>query len=237
MDFLQTICLNDNDNILETNSVKSTGFGLAWYNFVIQKWKYIKSSKYYKDVSNINEIVHYASTSPLVVGVLNTNTQPITYNKQMFMYCGCLGSFAMLRRTLMKQLSLTYRECVKSETESEWLFYFMLSLMEYLETKKWGKLIHEMDMQLQTIKMCVQQLKMHFKQFYINTIYVNSSYSAITNYAYGTNGQSLYLNGEDTGKLLITSEPIGTNFTLIPRNTIIFVNHQTNQYNIANIDS
>jgi predicted glutamine amidotransferase len=210
------------------NSNKLAGFGIGWYNFALERWKYVKSSKSHADVSNMDKLIMYAGISPLVVGVCGA--QPYIVDGQMFMHSGYLENFTMVGRSLMKKISPTYRPMITGETDSEWLFYFILSMKEYLETKKWGKLAKEMEIQIQTIKMCIHQLKRYFKNMCINTIYVNAKFSVITNYSYGISSAPLYLNGGETGKLLITSEPIMKKFSLIPPNMIIYVNHQTNEY-------
>lgn len=233
------------------------GFGFAYFNSVTHKWKSVKSAKHYKEVKNIEDIVNQVSVSHTVIGHIRKqtgnagvsilNTHPFTYKNQLFLHNGTLEGFDMIKRKLRKQIVPSLRDCIRGDTDTEWMFYLFLTIKDYLENRVLPKTTHvnskteklfecykpiPIEILATTVSHFFQHLFKTFHQFTANIVYSNKDYTVITRCVKSPNNTlrapSLYINGEvGHKKLLISSEPILEKHILIPEQKVIMIDNIT----------
>jgi len=218
------------------------GFGLAYFHSLTHSWKVFKTPKQYRQVRNLSDHLNNISVSPIIIGHIRKqsgeiaqpsleNTHPFSYKNQLFVHNGCLPNFEYFSQTDKKKwVSKGLFPNIKGQTDSEWMFYVLLTVFDTYE--------HSTNVSMEEIIiLCIQEwlnvLKRLFPYFNANVIYANKSHTIITRYRYdmpnsGIQSQSapsLYIHNGDANKVLISSEPLSNNYSLVPENTIILISH------------
>jgi len=192
------------------------GMGFAW--FIDDHWSMEKSVD---ESGEIPRSDHWLE-SDYVIGHLrhkgnfcqgdksNVNTHPFQWQSFLFCHNGYILNFHECESMLVSHLLPCYRKERKGETDSELLFYLLLSLLDSQHTMK------------QSILALDQLLTRHSIQYYGNFIWTNESYCYITRLTNTLKEPcSLYI---DKDAFIISSEPITTSFELIPAQTILEIN-------------
>lgn len=220
------------------------GFGLACFHSFTHRWKVIKTPKQYRTVTNLPKLINDVSVSSLIIGHIRKqsgemghpsmeNTHPFTYHNQLFVHNGSLPDFDCLSVSDKKKwISKSLYPHIKGQTDSEWMFYALLTVMETYE--------HPTEVSFDDILFyCIETWLNIFKQlfpyFNANVIYANKSHTIITRYRYERPGiphqtaPSLYFHTDekDERKVLISSEPLTETFALVPENVMILIHHQS----------
>jgi glutamine amidotransferase len=209
------------------------GFGFAW--LAKDKWKIYKSPK---DYLHDDQIMKLADRIPkkLVIGHLRKkiygkpsieNTHPFIYENQIFLHNGFIKDFPKHQEKIKGQIHPEYLNHIEGESDSEVLFYLFLSIKDDLAKKNSTKKL---------LNRAIRELFERFERWGIeltaNIIYANENHILITRflcynkkeYAQEQHPPSLYLHQQIApGGILITSEPILSNFQLIPENNIIVI--------------
>lgn len=220
------------------------GFGFACFHSLTHRWRVIKTPKSYKDVNNLSTILDNISVSHAIIGHIRKrsgpyaypsyeNTHPFYYKNQLFIHNGCLPNFEMLSRTDKKKwVSKDLYSQIKGNTDSEWMFYVLLTVFDTFETTE-TLLLNEM------IVLCIKKwlsiLASLFPYFNANIIFANKTHTVITRYRHvgvmapvseqTKQAPSLYFNHQLGNGIFISSEPILDNFSIIPENTVIIYEH------------
>ena len=190
------------------------GMGFAW--FIDSHWYIEKSVD-----SDIPISYSMIDLSQYVIGHLRhkgncqgeksyVNTHPFQWQSYLFCHNGFIQNFKECESMLASHILPCYEKERKGNTDSELLFYVLLSLLESQKTMK------------QSILSLDQLLTQHSIHYYGNFIWTNASFCYITRL---TNTMkepcSLYM---DLDSLLISSEPITQSFELVPAQTILEIN-------------
>jgi predicted glutamine amidotransferase len=197
------------------------GYGFAWYDQ--NKINYYKSPLvFYKD-KNLYNVLNNISSN-IIIGHIrqktdsNTcydNTHPFYYNNQVFFHNGKIKDFNKNKKIIIKYINLNYIPLIKGYTDSECLFYLYLTFL---------------DIYLYQYKKAMFEMFNLFKYLNIeltaNIIYANENYICITRYIVYNNDDkqippSLYI--DYSNGIIISSEPITTNWQLIKDNTIFII--------------
>lgn len=219
------------------------GYGLAFFNG--ETWSVCKSEKTYKTNPNAKQYVELAAKMPLVIGHIRrkidtappvslVNTHPFIYRDNVFLHNGRIFGFNERKHLLVKHILPHYIAEIKGETDTEHIFYLLLSYIERL----WN---HDSNTPEPTIVsqafiQVFSRLSKIYSKWRANIIYANRTHSYIVRTKYLNKrlhpneifeAQSLYWNGslENERKLLITSEPIMKTYSVIPENSFIVVPH------------
>jgi len=205
------------------------GFGFVAYNSTYGEWYMVNSSLVYKRVPTIRDIINAVSVSHVIIGhirrysgdnmrdVCIENTHPFRHGEHVFVHNGQIDQFSEYRAVLYSRINPEYYPCIKGNTDTEVIFYLFLT---FLESGCPGDAMCAM----------VEWLKLNVDEFTLNCIYANRKHTVITRYGYSAHKRkkspSLYWNGpQDTANILITSEPVMDEYTVIRAGTFLLIDH------------
>lgn len=207
------------------------GFGLA--GFDNGKWTVYKNPRLYHEVENLAEIVKKMATHSLVIGhirkmdttystVQKENTHPFYYRNHVFLHNGYLNNYAVHRHELRRHISPYLRTHIKGDTDTETMFYLFLSILRKREIG--------VETLVESVQELFRMVASIVPAYNANIIYGNKEYSLVTRFSHGPqDSPSLYLNRINERGVLITSEPVSRSFRLIPKKTMVVVNHRTGE--------
>jgi predicted glutamine amidotransferase len=214
------------------------GFGIAWMKD--QEWQvYKKPLPYTQDhgfESRLNRIPknivigHLRKIHKNIVGERHeNNTHPFIYENQLLIHNGYVDNFDKHREMLLKYVEPEYMEKIGGETDTEIIFFMLLSIFK----KKYKKRPN-----VEQMTMAVKELFHIFESNHIeltaNFIFANNKYVMITRYLFYNpkkykNVQyppSLYYSIDKKG-FLVVSEPITDDYRPFPMNTMMILDHHT----------
>ena len=210
------------------------GFGIALQKN--NRWKTIKKNDLpmLKEIQESNIVViHLRRNCHLVKKCRvsngkNTmeNTHPFSYKDAIFAHNGNIVDFEKHKKHLRKFIADDLFRNIQGETDSEWIFFMFLTLLE----KKDGK---DMNFIHALLEQMIKNLQSVCDEFSLNIIFSNKDFSIITryihydktNYIKKQEPNSLYY--DTSSGLVVSSEPISKKYTLIPENTAVYVEHST----------
>jgi len=188
------------------------GIGFAF--FYEKKWNVQKSTDMYfsfhipPDCKYI--IGHLRNKGNCTGNVGYENTHPFIYHPFVFCHNGKIIDFVKNKEKIMPFILEKYLSQIKGETDSEYIFYLILSFFDEKNNM--------MDAILEFKSLMIR--KNIF--FYGNFIIANEDKVWITRLSSDENRScSLY---KDTRNMIISSEPLSDSFELIPLQTIIEIN-------------
>jgi hypothetical protein len=79
-------------------------------------------------------------------------------------------------------------------------------------------------------------LSKEYPKYLANFIFSNSDLSIITRCKYGITGPALSLYYSVKDGLVVSSEPIGSGYKIVPEHSVIYVNHTTKHAFLQSID-
>ncbi len=129
--------LLDADNaIIQQSKRHPDGWGVAYYNMnsphLIKIDNQARECKIFEKVSGLvssNTVVaHIRKSTVGLVGPLNTH--PFQFGPWVFAHNGNIENFEVHRRTLLEKINKNLRKYILGDTDSEHLFYFLLTLIE-----------------------------------------------------------------------------------------------------------
>jgi predicted glutamine amidotransferase len=205
------------------------GFGFAWTGSTKSPhWLVFKHNQSYKSLSDITiskKLKEITDDKPeMIIGHIRNatdsadtleNTHPFSHKHHVFVQNGYIGSFREHRDSLHKLVSKKYHAHILGDTDTELLFYMLLTLQH----------------KTSSILTAFRQLFAIFQSMRIeisaNLIYANEKQVIITRFLY-QNGPdnipaSLYYSTDDG--LVLASEPVDEKMTwvLMPENTAIII--------------
>lgn len=220
-----------------SGTVHADGCGLCWYNPVLGENPAVyRSIKPVWNDSNLHHIIQKTQSKVFVghiraatVGTLSElNCHPFHYGRYAFVHNGTVDHFAKIKRALLNQLPEHLFLAIQGTTDSECLFYLILSFLEKPHTT--------MDQAVyQAIWWVEQQLKLDTSQCQarLNMLITDGQHIVASRVTLGRHaGLSLFI-GQTPGKtgVIVSSEIVGfpkKNWKEIPRQSLVVVrsNHQ-----------
>ena len=236
MDFLaQTINPKNTPGVnnKHEHTTHKDGFGFAWYN---THWNTFKHPSSYLEYHGIDKLVDNISKSPVIIGHIRNkmfgdvhydNTHPFVFKDQVFVHNGFLRNFSKNKHRILSRINNAYKPHITGNTDSEHLFFLFLSLKDNeAQTGKTGE-----QLLYDTMVMFFSILAEMKLEIYANFIFANNEYALLTRYAlltkyantHNNTDGSLSLYYDITNGIVISSEPITNNYTLLPENSLVIV--------------
>ena len=136
------------------------------------------------------------------------NTHPFWFKNNFWIHNGCVFPFD--KKILLDFIDIKYKNSIKGSTDSEYLFYVLLSFKIY-------------NNDIESIFKFIDFLKILNSKYNIivsaNIVYSNKNIIFISRYINNNEEPpSLYI---DYNKLIVSSEPVTNNYELICKNTCI----------------
>lgn len=159
------------------------------------------------------------------------NVHPFIYENYVFVHNGNINDFETYKPNLRKYISDDLFSNIKGETDSEWIFYMFLTLLQ----KKNGNELRNLKTLHSLLEKLLNILKTECEEFTANFIISNREISIITRYIHYEPAKYLepqYPNSlyyDMTNGVVVTSEPITQHYKLVPENTAIYVDHFKNR--------
>ena len=165
--------------------------------------------------------------------IMLENTHPFLYRDTVFAHNGQLYNFDMEPMKLMKYIDKDLQEYIFGKTDSEKIFYVFLTAFRKFEKK------HNVDFQEIHKNVLVpffEILSKEYPKYLANFIFSNSDFSIVTRYKHGITGPALSLYYSVKNGLVISSEPIGSGYRIVPEQTVIYVDHKTKHAFLQSIE-
>jgi predicted glutamine amidotransferase len=259
---------NQSDKPNTTCGQSKDGFGLAWVNPDTNRFEiYTQPFSYDKD-ENIENVIKILPKK-MVMGHIREksygnrsleNTHPFLHDNQIFMHNGNIDDFEKHAKFIKSYIARKFHHSIKGETDSEVLFYLLLSFMEYCKNKPAYKK-NTTRKRTQTPRLLSKKqidayeqidatnaqncaFSMVFRFFQMNSIILNANiiYSSptetfIVKYASpGINYKPLYLNRCNAKGILITTKLLRNyNSAVIPENTVLHIDYTTGTIRVNKI--
>jgi len=161
------------------------------------------------------------------------NTHPFVYNDAVFAHNGELYKFDIEPSKLMKYIDKDLQEYIFGKTDSEQIFYLFLTILRKFDKTK---NIDFQEFHKNILLPFFQILSKEYRKYLANFIFSNSEFSIITRYKYGITLPALSLYYSVKNGLVVSSEPIGSGYIIVPEQTVIYVNHKTKHAFLQSID-
>jgi predicted glutamine amidotransferase len=226
------------------------GYGVAGLHGGGKKWIVHKHpTPPFRD-TQLHYIIDKMSKNPLVIAHLRNaqhpesadvhydNTHPFSFNfrNAIFMHNGIIeghGTDPSVRTRIYSSISPRLRRHIKGQTDSEALFYLLISHIQQLEDRDDADdHVSRRVLLRDAIENCFFNLA-NITDFTANIIYSEPDFSIVTRFAKNPRSAapSLYIN-RTGGPLFLSSEPLFPDFQLVRQNTYFVINHATNEYTI-----
>ena len=214
---------DDNDRDHEVNV---DGFGIGWYTTkdidptiyksIKTPWSDFNFRRLSKILSSKLIFSHIRAIKPFSEGLIHEfNCHPFNYKKILFMHNGDFKNFNKYKKIIIEKIDDTFLPLIKGTTDSEHIFYLIISLCKNIFTLENVKLSL-----LKAIKIINEISKENIS---LNIAITNGDYIVFTRYINNNeNPCSLYFK-YNKEYILISSEPIDYNdddWTFIPKNSI-----------------
>ena len=215
------------------------GFGISWMKN--RKWNIYKNQLPYSHDSLLPRKIREIPTQIVIGHIRNRtinsgdismdNTHPFIYKNQIFEHNGKIFDFPKNMEKLRPYISEKLFHKIRGETDTEWLFYLFLTI---LQKPKYSKLDRTM-LHLAMTEL-FQILKSNGIEILANFIYSNADYAIITRYASdGKKALPLYYQREPENGFIITSEPVTAHYEIIPNKTTIVVDYKEETAHLQSI--
>lgn len=232
------------------------GYGLAGFREKSNKWIIYRSVKPpFKDPNRLF-IVDKMAKNRLVIGHLRNaehpeaapaeynNTHPFYHKNTVFMHNGLIQNYMSNPDVFTQIYALihpSYYTSIKGSTDSELLFYMLLSEIKRQESA--SATPSSRETLYNTVNECFRALS-RITNYTANIIYCDKEYSVITRFCANKHtssgpleAPSLYVNRtfDSIYGIFLSSEPLANEYTLVGTNTYYIINHLTNEYTIHRI--
>lgn len=214
------------------HSTHTDGFGLAW---LTNKWKTYKKPFVYNEDKNLGKkISQIESESSIILGHVRhktfgdkdvDNTHPFVYQDFIFLHNGSLKNFEKHKKTIISRIAPEYIKKIKGETDSEHLFYLLLTIKDGIIREDCTTLSEEKILYNSLYKLfsLLNEWKI---EYYANIIFGNTTHLLISRYVQKQSqkeGQPLSLYYDKSNGIVVSSEPISGDYKIVPKNSIIIV--------------
>ena len=149
------------------------------------------------------------------------NCHPFIYNNYSMIHNGIIGNFNKIKKILFNNISNKFKKKIKGNTDSEYLFYLILSHLFFNNLKKYT--LKKLTISIITVFKNIININKVPNSF--NIIFSDKQNIIITRFSNIKEPPSLYINIHNKS-IIICSEPIYKNnkFLLIKKNSIIIIN-------------
>lgn len=237
------------------------GFGIAWVHPATNQFEIYKQPFSYDKDKNIDNVVDILPQKMVIAHIREKiygdesyeNTHPFLYDNRVFMHNGMIFDFQKHAKLIRAYIAPTFIKQISGETDSELLFFLLLSFSHYCKhktlyksrttrkrttptkilSKKQIRLYETIPQQTCPITMMFQFLAMQSITLVANIIYSTPDETWIIKYASkGKECKPLFLNGCKSKGLLITSKVLRNYHSIvIPENSIIKINQKSVRVN------
>ena len=228
------------DNYLD-NDYHLDGYGFIYGN-LYKKLNIIKSPySWFKECNinkNLNTIIK--SKPKIIIGHLRykgdnegypsiDNTHPFYYKDFIIVHNGKIKDFKCKRNEILKKIDNKYKKEIKGSTDTEFLFYLILTTIDlYLEYYK-NKSYSKSDIYLLSFMTVFDYLIELDIKLVGNFIFSDSNNIIIiryiaSNFKSAKEPLSLYFgHGYSSNDIVISSEPLTTNYKIFPKNSYLII--------------
>ena len=195
------------------------GFGFAWKSKK-DKWIVYKNSICYINDNNIDTIInniekniligHIRASCPNNKSVNYFNTHPFHYKNYIWCHNGCAKNLDKLYHEINKILPNNLKKFIKGNTDSEYLFYYFIYLINTNEGDELNKI---------TFSIIEFFKKLYQFDFRIsaNILFSSDNFIFVSRYVNNnTNSPSLYYDKKNN---IISSEPLTNDYEIFPDKT------------------
>lgn len=237
--FIQSLNLHNAPHLTHQPSFQSNmsldGFGLVWKPQINHpKWQVLKSTQppielIMSDVQVSNKIEKIVN-SPIILGhlrnkiigdVSHKNTQPFIYDNHVFMHNGFVPEF----NKLILQVSNKMKKMMHGETDSEVLFYLLLTIMHNI----YGNKKLSSDDLVHLFHVYLKEVETWCNKGYINIIYSYGYYTVAVRTSIGYKSSlPFYVCVKNSG-ILISSEPMLETCELIGNKEMVVIGNNTTE--------
>jgi len=207
------------------------GFGFIWKN-ENNEWMLYKNTLCYTEDTELDNIINKIKNKILIGHIRSIcknnkkinyyNTHPFIYKNNIWCHNGCISDIKNFKNEVNDIIINKYKNNIKGNTDSEYLFYLYLSIME----NNIGSLLDKM---IQTTIIFFNYLKKKKYRSSTNIIYSNDNYSLISRFINkNEDAPSLYYNNKDNN-IIISSEPVTNNYQIFQNQTAIIIDIKTNK--------
>lgn len=245
--YIEDWLLNSEHSLIEQSKsaeltpygVNGDGFGLGWYGNKTEPGLF-KSTQPAWNNSNLKSVAAHVKSS-LFFGhvraatntpIQDTNSHPFQYKNWLMVHNGLIHEFPILKKALMEQIKPEYFQYILGSTDSEVLFYLLLS---------YGLASNVNSAILKTIAFIEQLAAQHKLPHALRMTLGISDGKSLWAVRYSSNNHSpsLFYNTleyENTPQCLIVSEPLNqcdNCWTSIPEKSILHIDEANKIHTIT----
>lgn len=227
----------DTKEIIDNKMIKNhlDGFGFSWLEN--NKWNIYKNPIIYTEDKILPKKIDKMMNSKVIIGHIRNktigdktihNTHPFYHKNMVFSHNGWIKDFANHRNKIIEKIDPKYKKFIKGETDSEYLFYLLLTCKDIVE--KNNKDIKETETFVldKTITLFLYLLRELELDVLANIIFATQNTCVIMRYSIQTKIKSmkkkpLLLYYDDTDGLIISTLPMTKNSKLIKENSFILI--------------
>jgi predicted glutamine amidotransferase len=246
------------------------GFGLASYNPATKKWRLYKTMKSPIDDPKTDNAANEFADYPLVIGHMRNanivdvpktvidgqlsakyeNAHPFYYKNQIFLHNGRLADAHLptMRKWFQANILPEYWSNIKGYTDSECLFYLLLSTIKrrewiYKDIDMLGEKGCDAPTKSQELRdavlECFRLLDKQFHLYIANFIYADKDYSVVGRLAKNATAKDKKMNtlwvSNGSGRIIFSTEEI-ENGLLLEWGHIYVIHNATGKYQIYKED-
>jgi predicted glutamine amidotransferase len=230
-------------HFLMQSDIKPTtkdGHGLASLNPVTNKWRIYKSPN---PEPNQQQIIDMFSDYSLIIGHMrrinmpNTdakfeNTHPFYYRNQIFFHNGIFenSQLPVNRKWFKANILPELWSNIKGETDSEHVFYLLLSIIQKHSLKK-----NSSEELTNSVHTWIQLLHNKFNRYFANFIYANKDYSVVGRIERNATTEekhnaTLYMSSEKN-KILFSTLPLVDKQQIVEWGVVYIIHNKSGEYN------
>lgn len=186
------------------------GYGLGWFDNKKKKWNIHKYSAIYTKDPELEETLEKIENSSIIIGHIRyktignisfENTHPFLYKNQIFCHNGFIQDFLVNKEKILKKIDKKYINSIQGETDSEHLFYFLLTCKDIVKKNK-----TESEFMLDVFTLFFKEIEEMNILILANIIFATDKTCVITRYDTKLEKRLLYSNTNDG--LIISTQPI-----------------------------
>ena len=201
------------------------GFGFAYYD---KKWNIYKNHLLFNKDKNLDNVIK-SINSNVIIGHIRAmcnksnsfpkyeNTHPFIFNNNIWCHNGCICNFDNIKNDFLIN---KYKKYIKGKTDSEYLFYYFLSI---LDTKK-DTILNNL---IETSIIFFNKLKSYNTPISANIVYANNDYILVSRFINNDEIPASLYYTINNNKCIISSEPLNEQYNIFPSKTLWIIDKKT----------
>ena len=206
------------------------GFGFCWLEN--KKWNVYKNPVIYTEDKNLPKKIDKMVHSNVIIGHIRNktigdktvnNTHPFYHKNMVFSHNGWVKDFANHKDKIIEKIDPKYKKFIKGETDSEYLFYLLVTCKDIIEKRKKDK---ESVVLENTIALFLDVLRELELDILANIIFATKNTCVIMRYSIQPKNKKktpLLLYYDDTDGLIISTQPMTESSKLLKENSWIMI--------------